>query len=340
MRETVVISHLLVMGFISLLIDSVVVLVIAALSSWTGILNAIAIIFSSTNPYVSILAIFYSILFLFNTVYMVLNVVGSSLSSLYDEHCLRKVGVTFLIVINSILAIFFVANLIVVILAFVFPNREVPLLDVTGGLGVVIGVCQYCLFVYGIIHIVVSCKNRDIVVVAVGDSTVISNLFILAIVSEILNSVFLILIATASCILGVYYAMVSLSLSPMPSHAKSAGFHWIQFLSSIAFLVTNTIAFTLGYQYRDRYRKIGVILLIVTNSILSVFFVINLILAVIGSVFSGITVAFIVIFAGVIGVCQIVLFVYNTIHTVVIFKSLKLGNRQAEEIQRNELTEI
>ena len=331
MAEARVISRLLIMGIISLIINSVVVLPIATLNC----INLFSIVYILNTPYTRASAIFYSILFLFNIVYMVLNVVGSSLSSLYKSS-LRKVGVVFLIVINSILAIFFATNLIFTIIAFVTPDTYISTpYGNPGSYGIPIGVCQCCLLVYGIIHIVVICKNKE--TSAGGDSTVISHLFVLGFVYKIFNFIPVLIIAGISCYYGVSYLV---SPSNSSAYQISAAFYLIQFLSSIAFLVTNTIAFTLGYQYRDRFRKIGVILLIVTNSILSVFFVINVILAVIGSVFSGITVAFIVIFAGVIGVCQIVLFVYNTIHTVVIFKSLKLGNRQAEEIQRNELTEI
>ena len=328
MAEARVISRLLIMGIISLIINSVVVLPIAALTFWAGFLNFIV----TPIPYVIISIFFYFILFLFNIVYMVLNVVGSSLSFLYKSS-LRRVGVVFLIVINSILAIFLVINLMITIIAFKY-YISTPYGN-TGSYSIAIWVSQCCLLVYGIIHIVVICNNKE--TPAGGDSTVISHLFVLGFVSKIVNSIPLVTIATISCYYGVNYLVPPFN---SPAYKTPAVFYFIQFLSSIAFLVTNTIAFTLGYQYRDRFRKIGAILLIVTNSILPVFFVINLIVAVVGGVLGVTPVATIAIIVVVVGVCQIVLFVYNTIHTVVIFKSFKHGNRQAEEYQRNELTEI
>ena len=337
MAEARVISRLLIMGIISLIINSVVVFPIVALSC----INVVSIVNRFNTPYTKASVIFYSILILVNIVYMGLNVVGSSLSSLYKSS-LRNVGVTFLIVINSILAIFFAANLLFLIIEFATKGNNIHIVyGNTGIFGIAIGVCQCCLFVYGIIHIVVICKNRE--TTAVGDGTVISHLFVLGIVSKIVNLILLVTIATISCILAVYYTILSSAYISL--FETSAAFHWIQFLSSIAFLVTNTIAFTLGYLYKYSFRLIGVILLAKTNLILPVLFVINVIMAGFAYVYLNylryISLSNIeTILAAVICVCQIVLFVYNIIHTVVIYKSYKLGNRQAEEIRRNELTEI
>ena len=322
MAEARVISRLLIMGFISLIINSVVVFPIAALNC----INVSSIVNRFNTPYTIASAIFYSILFLFNIVYMVLNVVSSSLSSLYENR-FRKVGVVFLIVINSILA-FFVINLIFLIIAFVTPSSYIyTLYGNAGRIGIAIGVCQCYLFVYGIIHIVVICKNRD--TTAGGDSTVISHLFVLGIVSKIVNFILLVTIATISCFFGIIFAPGFIYRSSFVASIPAA-FYWLQFLFSIAFLVTHVIVFTLGYLHKVLLRKVAATFLIVTCLILSLFFLLNLILAIVVGFVVGFYVA-IVAFLAV--VCHIVLFVYNMIHAQVVWKSFKLGDIRTRELQ-------
>ena len=330
MGEARVISRLLTMGIISLIINSVVVFPIVALSC----INVVSIVNRFNTPYTIASVIFYYILFLFNIVYMVLNVVSSSLSSLYKSS-LRKVGVVFLIVINSILAIFFVINLIFSLIEFATPSSYISTLyGNAGSFGIAIGVCLCYLFVYGIIHIVVICKNRD--TTAGGDSTVISHLFVLGIVSKIVNFILLVTIATISCFFGIIFAPGFIYRSSFVASIPAA-FYWLQFLFSIAFLVTHVIVFTLGYLHKVLLRKVAAIFLIVTCLILSLFFLLNLILAIVVGFVVGFYVA-IVAFLAV--VCHIVLFVYNMIHAQVVWKSFKLGDVRTRELQETELGEI
>ena len=159
MGETIVISHLLVMGIISLIGNSILLVIIAAFSFFAGIVHSSIQIY-----FLNLVAIpFYFTLFLFNIPYSVVSIIGSILGSSYRDSD-RKIGVVLLIVINSILFPVILANCFITFLAYEQGLNEYHSYPITtvifeACLSLVAIVSQAVLLIYSIIHIVVICTS-------------------------------------------------------------------------------------------------------------------------------------------------------------------------------------
>ena len=104
-----------------------------------------------------------------------------------------------------------------------------------------------------------------------GDTTVITRLLVLGIISLIVNSILLLTIASPSCVVGYLYFAVSV----LPIFFAAFIFSFILILFYVAYSVMTGIGIILGFLYKDRMRKIGVIMLIIINLISIPFFLTN-----------------------------------------------------------------
>ena len=178
-----------------------------------------------------------------------------------------------------------------------------------------------------------------------GETIVITRLFVMTLISLIVNSILSLSIGTLSLLEVFLYVLSFNSYSRESFFLFAAIFYFVLFGFNIAYSVVIIIGSILGSSYRDRNRKIGVVLLIVINTILVPLFVANL-----GYIIKGFTITRYyqgfsttpAIVGIVVSVCLCCVFVWNIIPIVVICKSLRwiYENRQAEEYQGNELTEV
>ena len=158
MGETTVATHLLVMGIISIIINSVLLVFIACINVTVGVFEFLAAMYPTQNQSFAIGFTFFSfILFEFVVAYAIVTIIGSILGCLYKDR-MRKIGAIMLIVINLILIPFFVVNCFFFIAAFILSRNNFPII-VSAGLSVALGVFQLGLFVYSICHIIVICKS-------------------------------------------------------------------------------------------------------------------------------------------------------------------------------------
>ena len=176
-----------------------------------------------------------------------------------------------------------------------------------------------------------------------GETTVVTHLLVLGIISLIVNAILLLTIAGPSCVVGYLYFAISV----LPIFFAAFIFSFILILFHAAYAVMTAIGIILGFLYKDRMRKIGVIILIIINLISIPFFVLNCIFFIAAFIFATarISDSFLIIPASlsvVLCVFQLGLFVYSICHVIVICMSFRnrIGNRQAEEYQENELVEI
>ena len=109
-----------------------------------------------------------------------------------------------------------------------------------------------------------------------AETTVITHLFAFGMISIILNSFLLFPLAglnlTGAIIYGVY-----ISITQEREFSITAIVIYIGFLFfSIVFAVVTLIGSALGFMYQDNVRKIGLKLLIATNTILFIFLIANM----------------------------------------------------------------
>ena len=173
-----------------------------------------------------------------------------------------------------------------------------------------------------------------------GDTTVITHLFVLGIISLIVNVILLLLIASPSCVVGYSYYAISVR----PIFLVALIFSVVLILFYVAYAVMTAIGIILGFLYKDRMRKIGAIILIIINLISIPFFLLNCIFFIAAFIFATARISdpLIILPASlsvILCVFQLCLFVYNFCHIIVICMSFRnrIGNRQAEEYQENEL---
>ena len=154
MGETLVISHLLVMGLISLIVNSIFLIIIAAFSFGAGVLYSLA--FSNGgSSFSKAAAPFYFALFLFNIPYSVVSIIGFILGSSNRDRN-RNIAVISLIVINFILLPVYMANCGFIITAYIISEKDTT---IAASFGIVATVSQIVLYVSNIIHIVVIYKS-------------------------------------------------------------------------------------------------------------------------------------------------------------------------------------
>ena len=168
----------------------------------------------------------------------------------------------------------------------------------------------------------------------------ITHLFVLGIISLIVNAILLLIIASPSCLVGYLYFDISVH----PIFLVALIFSVVLILFYVAYAVMTVIGIILGFLYKDRMRKIGVIILIIINLISIPFFLLNCIFFIAAFIIATarISESVIIIPASlsvILCVFQFCLFVYNICHVIVICTSFRkrIGNRQAEEYQENEL---
>ena len=167
----------------------------------------------------------------------------------------------------------------------------------------------------------------------------ITNLFVLGIISILVNLVLLIIIAALSSAVGLF------DLTIIQPIYLATSLSYVYILFNMAYAVVTIIGIILGFFYKDCIRKIGVIILIIANLILIPLFLLNCIffIAWYASNAQVLDNKFIPLYTRasiriVLSVFQLGLFVYNICHIIVICNSFRnrIGNRQAEEYQGTE----
>ena len=150
------ISQLLVAGLIFLITNTVLTPIISALSFLAAVLSGVLNATPGTLNRTFLLTAFVVCLalFLFSVTYGVVSVIGSILGLLHRDS-IRKIGFVMLILINIALIPFFVANITIVVVWFYSIDGFEYSYFIIPCLGIAIGCCQCCMFVYSIIHIVV-----------------------------------------------------------------------------------------------------------------------------------------------------------------------------------------
>ena len=161
MGETTVVTHLFVLGMISIIFSSILLIITTAIIITVGAFDII--VFSLRPQYVLfpvIVASFYIIFFMFNVAYSIVTIIGAILGLLSKEN-IRKRGLIMLIVANLLLVPFFVVNCVLSITSFIlgFLGRFNDLIIIPASLGVVLCVFQCGQFVYSICHIIVIYKS-------------------------------------------------------------------------------------------------------------------------------------------------------------------------------------
>ena len=151
MGDTTVVTHLFVLGIISILVNSVLLITIAALSSAVGGTEVILAKYKFIHEFQPLFlsAVGLSFIFiLFYVAYAIVAIIGIILGFLYKDR-MRKIGVKMLIVINAILIPIFLLNCIFFIAAFISESgsRYSSVFVISASLSVAVSVCQCILFV-------------------------------------------------------------------------------------------------------------------------------------------------------------------------------------------------
>ena len=124
-------------------------------------------------------------------------------------------------------------------------------------------------------------------IIAMTETTVISHLFALGIISMILNSFLLFPLAglnlTGAIIYGIYIGSTQERVFVIIAIIIYIGFLFF----SIGFAVVTLIGSALGFMYQDNVRKIGLKLLIATNTVLFVFLIANMAVLIAGFIVAG-----------------------------------------------------
>ena len=183
-----------------------------------------------------------------------------------------------------------------------------------------------------------------------GETTVATHLFVLGMIAIIINSGLLIFIACINVTVGFFDILIALApVRVYPTQYKSFAigftvFSFILFLFALAYAIVTIIGSILGFLYKDRMRKIGVIMLIVINVILIPFFVVNCFFFINAFILRNLSryntqIIISASLSAALCVFQCILFVYSIFHIIVICKSFRYvnRNRQAEEYRENEL---
>ena len=161
MGETTVVTHLFVLGIISILVNSILLVFITGIIAIVGFFDFLVALYPTQyQPFAIGFAVFSLILFLFAVVYSIVTIIGIILGFLYKDR-MRKIGAIMLIVINLISIPFFVVNCVFSVLSFIVRifNRYNYSIIVPASLSVALPVFQFCLFVYNIFHIIIICKS-------------------------------------------------------------------------------------------------------------------------------------------------------------------------------------
>ena len=178
-----------------------------------------------------------------------------------------------------------------------------------------------------------------------GETTVVTHLFVLGITAIIINSGLLVFIACINVTVGYFDFLAAMYPTQYQSFAIGfAVFSFILFLFALAYAIVTIIGSILGFLYKDCMRKIGAIMLILINLILIPFFVVNCFFVIAAFKEDSIVLLYqhaIILSASLsaaLCVFQCGLFVYSICHIIVICKSFRYinRNRQAEEYQENE----
>ena len=178
-----------------------------------------------------------------------------------------------------------------------------------------------------------------------GETTVVTHLFVLGIIYIIISSILLIITTGINATIGAFDMMVSLfQYQYVLVPVIVASFYIIFFLFHVAYSIVTIIGAILGLLSKENIRKRGLIMLIVANLLLVPFFVVNCVLSIttynsgiLGGPKSLITIP--ASLGVVLCVLQFGLFVYSICHVIIVCMSFRnrTENRQAEEYQENEL---
>lgn len=156
------------------------------------------------------------------------------------------------------------------------------------------------------------------------ETTVISNLFAFGIISLVLNSFLLFPLAGMNITGAIIYASY-ISATQEQTFSIIAIVIYIGFLFfSIGFAVVTLIGSTLGFMYQDHVRKIGLKMLIATNTILFIFLIANIAVMIAGFVVASAINTLLYIPAAVapfICLCQCGLFGYGSFYIGMICNS-------------------
>ena len=173
--------------------------------------------------------------------------------------------------------------------------------------------------------------SNSSIIIRMTETILISHLFALGVISLMLNSFLLFPLAGLNITVAAIYASY---ISTDQSISIIAIITYTGFLLfSIVFAIVTLIGSVLGFMYQDHVRKIGLKMLIATNTILFIFLLANIVVMIAGFTIAGLTNASLFLpaaIAPVICICQCGLFGYGSFYIGMICKSFdwKSDNRK------------
>ncbi|KAI6650265.1 hypothetical protein LOD99_5944 [Oopsacas minuta] len=157
-----------------------------------------------------------------------------------------------------------------------------------------------------------------------AETQVISHLLAFGIISIMLNSFLLMPLAGLNLTGAILYFVYSGLGQEVPFTLSAGAVYIAFFLFSVVFAVVTLIGSALGFMYQDHVRKIGLKMLIITNSVLFLFFGANFVVMIAGFIVGGVSNALLYIPVAVapgICLCQCGLFGYGSFYICMICKS-------------------